>query len=59
MTTERWHMSRTRLEALNTSNSVFIGLDASANEDLCDNDKVAVGNNALYFYCLLGIKVVG
>lgn len=37
-----------QLEILNTGNSVFVGAGAGENDDLSDNQNIAIGNAALY-----------
>ncbi|MEQ8358407.1 MAG: tail fiber domain-containing protein [Cytophagales bacterium] len=44
--TEQWAMEGARLEALNSGNSVFIGDEAGANDDLSNNQNVFIGNQA-------------
>ncbi len=44
--TERWVMDGTRLESVNTGNSVFIGAGAGANDNLNNNRNTFIGNLA-------------
>jgi hypothetical protein len=46
--TERWVMTGTRLEPKNADNSLFIGENAGANDDLAFNHNTFVGNDAGY-----------
>jgi len=46
--TEKWVMLGSRLEALNTGESVFIGDDAGINDDLSNNKNVFVGYQSGY-----------
>lgn len=45
--TEKWVMTGSRLEPLNTGNSTFIGFEAGANDDLTNNENTAIGYWAL------------
>lgn len=44
--TEQWTMTKNRLEAINSGESVFIGLGTGTNDDLSNNQNVFIGNNA-------------
>ena len=46
--TERWVMKNTRIEPVNSGNSIFIGEEAGLNDDLSDNNNIGVGKKALY-----------
>lgn len=45
--TTKWRMESSRLEPQNAGNSVFVGIDAGANDDLSDNRNVGIGWLAL------------
>ena len=45
--TEFMRLDNGRIEVLNTGKSVFIGEGAGANDDLSDNENIAIGYNAL------------
>jgi len=47
--TERWIMNGVSLEPVNSGNSVFIGEEAGANDDLGNNRNVFLGHNTGYF----------
>jgi len=50
---DRWEMRGSRLQPLNTGNSVFVGLFAGLNDDLSNNENVGIG------YLALGANTTG